>query len=112
MTSSRILLFSLCFSALLGILVIVVAGWKSALSLLGWNIQRRNRWKRERLRDPVEGEEVREEEDRLEQKSAAQHEEKGAPYTPPRPKNWKGFIGFFHPFWWDLSFVLNHNALN
>ena len=98
-------------AALLAILTISIARWKSILPLLGWHLQQRNKWKRERLRHLVAEEEAKQNKDGLKKNDAPQREEKEAPYTPDRPKDWDGCIGFFHPFWYDSSFVAGHHAL-
>jgi len=108
--TSRVHQLSVLLATLLAILTISIAKWTSILPLFRWNLQRRNKWKRERLREIVEKEEAKQE-DGLKKENGVQHKETEAPYTSDRPKDWDGCIGFFHPFWWDSPFAVRHHAL-
>jgi len=108
MTSPTVFQLWLLPSTLLALLAIVVVKWKSILSPLGWYLQRRSKPGIEQLRALVEEEEAQQ---KKEQKTAGQQDEEEVLYTPDRPKDWDGVIGFFHPFWWDLSFLIGQHAL-
>ena len=108
MMSSAVVQLWVLPSALLAVLATVVVKWRSILTPLGWYLRRRSKWGIKQLRDLVEEEEAQQREER---KKTAQQDEEQARYTPDRPQGWDGSVGFFHPFWWDPSYVIDHHAL-